>query len=45
MNTLIRIFALEWPRIRWDWVIGVGIAVGVSALLLAAVAGGGMPLG
>jgi hypothetical protein len=31
--------------IRWDWVVGVGIAVGIGALLLAAVAGGGMPLG
>jgi hypothetical protein len=30
--------------IRWDWVIGVGIAVGIGALLLAAVAGGGVPV-
>jgi hypothetical protein len=34
---------IRW--IRWDWVVGVGIAAGIGALLLAAVAGGGMPLG
>jgi hypothetical protein len=48
MNTISEGVLIDAKRrirsIRWDWVIGVGIAVGICALLLAAVKLGGVPI-